>query len=146
MQRRVEMLVPNKRRATRQQRANTKEPTTEEMQIMSKNVCHYRKLTPVVLRKLGTPGNPPHITRKIKRQPPPVDWLGSFFQDRNYTKTTSSYTQQNNTEARTSEYFWIIHNYKRMRSLIFFFHYQIIEARDFFPRYRMFFFPCKKYK
>ena len=82
MQRRIEMLVPNKRRVTRHQQAKTKKPTTEEMQIMSKNVCHRRKFTPMVLRGLGTLKNSPHITRKIKATTA-VNCLGSFFQGRN---------------------------------------------------------------
>ena len=83
LQGRIEVLVPDKRRpATRQQWANTKKPTTKEMQVMPENIRHYRKLATEMLWKLDL-GNPPNITRKIKTVTT-VGWLGSFFRGRNW--------------------------------------------------------------
>ena len=133
MHRRVEMLMPDKRRVTRHQRANTKKPTTEEMQIMSKNVCHHRKFTPVVLRGLGTIRNSPHITRKIKAVTI-VDWLGSFFKGRNshrsYLIVHSSRITQKLMRQNILGLFIIIEGYLRL----FLFHYRIIRASGIFSR------------
>ena len=84
------MLVPDKGRfATRQQRANTKKPTTEEVQIMSENVRHSRKFTTEMLRKLDNLRNSPNVTREIEASAD-TDRLDLPFEIRTHTETTPS--------------------------------------------------------
>ena len=90
LQGRVEVLVPDKRRfATRQQWANTKKPTTEEVQVMPENVRHYRKFTTEMLRKLDNLENSPNITGEVKATTA-VDRSDHPFGARIHTETTPS--------------------------------------------------------
>ena len=86
----IEVLVPDKGRfATRQQRANTKKPTTEEVQIMSENVRHSWKFTTEMLRKLDNLENSPNITREIEASAV-TDQSNLPFETRTHTEATPS--------------------------------------------------------